>query len=546
MSNDLARGLKELANSRPAYEEAEGYYSGSVKEYFSNRAIENALSGQGSKRFRLPLAAKAVDIPIDMLEVIAVTATGGDVVTEALRTRIWDHNDLDADLVEAFRGSAKLGDFYVTIWPETEEDATDDDTEDGEDAMVDGARYVEVFLNSPLTMRAVYSRENSRRCLFFIKVWRSDEDDAQGNPRWRVNLYYRDRIEQWVSVKGSKGIPSDAKDFEPHGDTDEGSDESWSIENEYGRFPCFHFRQGGKPYGVPLHQRAYGPQDALTKMNGTMMSTVDFIGYPQRYALVDADAEDDSADDDFYEFETSGVANVSDPTSHVNVTKKKSRLKSGPGETWWLEGVKEVGQFETADSAPFIEGMKFQAKAMALLTDLDRSDFDLDGSGQAPSGESRRIARAGLHAKVRSLIGQYKPVAESMLEFALEMIGYPDQKVSLTFAPLDTMTGLDDWAMIEKKVSTGVPLRVALSEAGYADEKIEEWYPDDEPAVSLGQAKDVAAVLASLGQAVSLGSASNADVLALLRQFLPQGRPEPTRPALDAADLDEADDETEV
>lgn len=538
---DLARGLKELAASEDAYRSAEGYYSGTTSEFFANRAIERALSGAGSSKFRMPLAAKAVDIPIDMIQVLSVTTDAGEAVTKVLRDRVWDRNDLDSDLVEVFRSAGKLGDFYVTIWPEATDDEADDETE-GE-AEVDGpTEYIEVFLNSPLVMRAIYSRENSRRCLFFVKVWEADETDETGKPRWRANLYYRDRIEQYISAKAAKGRPGEAKDFEVYGD---GDDERGAgvIDNEWDTFPCFHFRQGSKPYGTPLHSRAFGTQDALTKLNTTHMSTVDFIGYPQRYALMDAESEDDSADDDFFEFETSGVANVTNPTGPVEVTRKKSKLKSGPGETWWLEGVKSVGQFDPPTSQPFIEGMKFQAKAMALLTDLPGSDFDLEGGGEVPSGESRRVARAGLRSKVMALIGQYRPVTESMLSLALEMIGYPGVTVSLSFAPLDTMSGKDDWETIETKIKNGVPLRDALSEAGYADEKIEEWYPKGTPAVALSQATLIAAFLASVGQATTLGTANAEDVRNMLGAFLSAVAPEPSRPPLDEADLDDPADE---
>jgi hypothetical protein len=362
-----------------------------------------------------------------------------------------------------------------------------------------------------------------------------------------VNLYYRDRIEQYISKKGAKDRPSKGEDFVAYPDdieVAEDEDDPSIIPNEWGVFPCFHFRQGSKPHGTPLHARAFGAQDAITKLNTTHLSTVDYIGYPQRYAILDADAEGE-ADDEFIEFETSGP-NVTDPTSPVNVTRKRSKLRSGPGETWWLEGVKSVGQFETAGSEPFIEPIKFQTKAMALLTDLPASDFDLEGGGEVPSGESRRQARAGLRSKVETLISSYQPTTESMLELALAMIGYPGAKVTLAFAPLDAMTGLDDWATIESKTKNGVPLRQALSEAGYSEEQVAEWYPvtEGEPdPISLAQAVSLFAAIASAGQAVTLGVAGPEDIRGALGRYLAGNAPEPTRPPTDPADLDDEPEE---
>src|SRR3546814_17791675 len=57
-----------------------------------------------------------------------------------------------------------------------------------------------------------------------------------------------------------------------------------SVENETGEIPFFHFRTA-RPYGRPEHKKAYGPQDALTKLVTTMMSTSAFAAFPQTWAL---------------------------------------------------------------------------------------------------------------------------------------------------------------------------------------------------------------------------------------------------------------------
>src|SRR3546814_18417719 len=57
-----------------------------------------------------------------------------------------------------------------------------------------------------------------------------------------------------------------------------------SVENETGEIPFFHFRTA-RPYGRPEHNKAYGPQDALTKLDTNMMSNSDFANFPQRGAL---------------------------------------------------------------------------------------------------------------------------------------------------------------------------------------------------------------------------------------------------------------------
>lgn len=60
----------------------------------------------------------------------------------------------------------------------------------------------------------------------------------------------------------------------------------------YGAVPVFHFRTR-EPYGRPEHRGTFGPQNAITKLSATLMATVDYQAFPQRYALMQARGADD-------------------------------------------------------------------------------------------------------------------------------------------------------------------------------------------------------------------------------------------------------------
>lgn len=510
--SDLSRGLARLASSAPAYETAEGYYKGTVKEFFASEAIRRKLD-RADAHFRLQFSAVVVDARIDRIKIASITVPGNDALTKTLNASFVEANDLDADLEDFFRQAAFFGDYYMTVW-----EGEGDVDEDGNGIITS----VDVFGNSPLSTAIVYSRENSRKALFGIKVWEADDSSGK-KPRYRANLYYRDRTEQYITAEGKKG--DDADDYEPYVDEDdEDSDDGGVIDNPYNKLPIFHFRQGGKPYGVPVHFRTYGAQDAVNKLTTTHMSTVDYTGFPQRYALLDSETEADEGDD-WVDFETSGVQST-DTRESVDLVKKKSKLKSGPGETWWLEGVKSVGQFDAAGHEPFLEPIKFHVQAMSVLGRTPLDEFKLGDVGEAPSGESRRRADAPLVNSVEAMKRSYGQTVENAASFALEILGHPDVKVEVKWTPSELSSGEEDWKVIGLKLEHGVPLRVALEEAGYAAELIEDWYPDDGPALSPSQLVLIGQALGSLGQGVTLGAVTLDDIIAAIPNFFGDDRPE--------------------
>lgn len=498
--SDLSRGLKSLHDAEDDYEEAKDYYEGTVEEFFSNPKIAKALE-KAKSRFRLNFAAIPVDKRVDRMRPGAITVPKNDTLTAILKEKFWDANDFDDDLDGWLRQCAYFGDYYLLLWPG---ESTGEDDEK--------PQTVEVFGNSPLVMRAIYSRENARKMLFVIKEWTVTLKDGDGNEaeRVRVNLYYPNRIERYISKVGIASPGDDDSNFEPfiptpaEGDEPEDSD----IENPYGVIPVFHLRFGGsRPYGTPVHKVCYGAQDAINKITMTHLSTIDFQGFPQRFALLDAATS--AADDDAGEY--FGDDDGTGESAQSNATAKKSRLKGGAGEVWWLDGVKEVGQFDAAGHEPFLEPAKFYVRSMGTLSNTPLYEFDLEGA-TPPSGEARRRADGPINADVKkasSVIGQ---VLENAAAFALVILGHGEEKVELAWLPTDDATDADDVSLIASKTTAGVPLRQALLEAGYAEEQIDEWWPENGANVSLGDLLSLSQAIAALGQATTLGSITAGDV----------------------------------
>jgi hypothetical protein len=128
------------------------------------------------------------------------------------------------------------------------------------------------------------------------------------------------------------------------------------------------------------------------------MGTVDYQGFPQRYALTETantDTSDlepgDFADDDWPLNEKgAGPSDSGDDSS----------LKAGPGEMMLLRGFKQVGQFDAAQPGVFLDPIMFNVRAMAQITDTPLRMFDPQSSQR--SGESFRRRTAPSSARSRT------------------------------------------------------------------------------------------------------------------------------------------------
>jgi Phage portal protein, SPP1 Gp6-like len=453
--SDLTVAIAAMDRTRPAYDKANAYYVGAVDERFGNRRMRNVLRN-AQEYFRLNLAKTPVNAVANRLEIATVTVPGSDILTSILQTEVWDENELLFEIPGLIRAACKYGDAYLLVW---------EGTEDG---------TVEVSYNSPLEGRMTYDPENSRRKLYYTHVW------AEDKVRY-ADVFYADRVEQWYQSTdqkpGDEGAweqrvtstreptPEELADMELDPAVDEvpGIDQ-WPLPNPYGEIPAFHFRTD-RPWGVPLHKDAYGPQDGITKEIATMMGTVDFQGFPQRYALEEAGTDTDDMDDEDWD--------EGDNTSTTASGIPAPGLRSGSGEVWWLKGVKGVGQFDVADPDVFLKPATFFMRMMAQTTDTPLHMFD--PGGDQPSGESRRAAEADLVNKVRTLGQAFAAALSAALAFALKVLAHGDVKVDVRWKNPESVDDSDSWATAEVKIRTGVPVKVVLMEQGYTEDQAEQW-----------------------------------------------------------------------
>jgi hypothetical protein len=440
-STDLQWALDATKESAPFYARAEQVYDGTAPEKFASALFARLLKGSAN-RFRMNYARVPVTALCNRVKISSFGVQGDNEATDLL-AQIWTANGMENLYREVHEKAASAGSAYLVAWP-------DPDSEDPAD--------IDVSLADPLTTRVYYSPENPRKALFASRVW------LQGK-RVRVNLYYVDRIEKYISKAGTKG--GTAATFEPYIDlVDEEGDGVWPIENPFGVIPIFHFHVGAG-YGRPVNRDAWEPQDGINKLTATLMSTVDYQGFPQRYVLENAtDIADEGSQDDW--------DTVLDPeATSANTPANQAGLKSGPGGVWFLNA-KGAGQFEAADPDKFLKPMDQFVKAISTTTETPLHAFH--GMGDAPSGESLRAANAPLNDNVRSFEGWMEPTWIDFWEFLLvandlQETGQP----KMVWANPEKADDEAFWKGVAAKITAGVPLYVALREAGYDEEALKQW-----------------------------------------------------------------------
>lgn len=479
---DLIAAIKALDKHDRPYAKAENYYSGRLAEVFASVRLRRAMLRTGMG-FVFNFARLPVDSLAERVSISAVTASPDNANT-ALED-LWKRNKMGLTTRLIHRKAFIYGDAYAIVWPDPDQD-----------------NQVDIFYNSPRSVRLFYDPENPRKKAYAVKRWQLPDKTI------RCDLFYPDRIEKYQLIS-DKGLSQQHAKWVQWTDQD---GDAWPYENPFGEIPIFHFRTD-EPYGCPEHEGFYGPQDAIHKLVISHMAGVDYQAFPQRWALRDADTDtSEAADADEDEFAFASTTGATEP-----IAEGRSQLTSDPGSLWDLRGFKSVGQFASADPANFTEPMLTYLRMGAQVTNTPL--FRIDPTGSIPSGESRRVAEAPFVAKAEDRQLSFEDTWVELLEFALRMAGVTAAEVDVQWNPIQSADDLEGWQTLAAKLAAGLPPKQAFLEAGYSSEQVEEWFGDMDDH-DLAQAVDllqkIGSALASLGTAVSLGAVSDAQVQALI------------------------------
>lgn len=456
--SDLTKGLTELDEHRPAYVLAHKMNEGTAREVAAHESVRPVIERSG-KKYRANFARKAVRARTNRLRIAAIQVADDESqrLTQRLDDDVVIPNDFENELPRFIEKVCEYGDAYLLRWPAADGQMSADGT----------VTAVDVFVRDPLTMRAIYDEQHGRRIKFVIDSWCTGDGEDE---RLRVNLYYDDRVERLVSREKPRQGGSWADDmFEPFDDSDEDEEPNSTITYDHG-LPITHGRTE-RPYGRPVHFDAYGPQNAITKIMATHLSGIDWNGWPYRYQLAEpntrgADLADWGDGDD-------RQAPGRPRAGQAPLVRRSSKLSNAPGSMNKLSNVRAVGQLEGSPAGVFLEPLLAYVRVLGETTDTPMNV--MDPTGQVESGQSRLARLDDLLSDVERLKSQLAGPIGEICEGALAMLGEPDTKVTVTWAPSAKVSDTEGWLAVKAKQDAGVPERVTLIEAGYLPDQVDEW-----------------------------------------------------------------------
>jgi len=461
MNTNIEKSIENLRINKRRYAITERYYRGEHNLAFATDKFQNAF-GSLFREFAMNLCPAICDAIKDKLKVtgFGVEDDGGRSGGEgpAPRTlnhearRVWQNNRMGLRSGEIHKEALKNGDAYAVVWPNAQ----------GE---------VVIYPNKAANITVVYDEESPGRILWAAKHWRTQ------NKRTRLNLFYADRIERYISIKESEAILPEAKDFAPlgsqallpgHPERDETSprvshreasqagklrsekDMSHIVRNPYGVVPVFHFANNsdiGMP-GQSELESAIPVQDGLNKSVLDMLVAMEFSAYRQRWA---AGIEIE------YDGEGKAIAPFTAGIDHLWIAQNPNA---------------RFGDFEAANLDQFLKVKDSFRIDIASVTGTPLH-YLMPHMNGFPSGESLRKGETRFIAKVRDRQEAFGQTWADLMAFALMLDGHGKGIRLLTAwedpAPMSDREVLEN-ILIKKDI--GVSVEQALIEAGYGDADI--------------------------------------------------------------------------
>ncbi|MGB4988157.1 MAG: phage portal protein, partial [Pyrinomonadaceae bacterium] len=444
MNKHIEQAIENLRNAATRYERPERYYNGEHDLRFATEKFESTF-GTLFREFALNLCPVVCDAVRDKLRITGFSLDsldaaeppylrkssafpslaandhggsaskrggtapgkfiGGDGKPQAFRTSsgeaagvetlsrsIWHRNRMATRSGEVHKEALKTGDAFVIVWP-------------------DAAGRAAIHPNRAANITAVYDEDSPGRIAWAAKTWRA------ADKRVRLNLFYPDRIEKYISKAESEGSLPAAKEFAPLGSRGVGEKRSGGrtnsstpallhsspvIPNPFGIVPVFHFANNadlGSPGRSEL-EAAIPVQDGLNKSVLDMLVAMEFSAFRQRWvAGIEVDYDE---------------------------AGKAVQPYSAGVEKLWVASNSDArfGDFEAAALDQFLKVKDSFRVDIASVTGTPLHYF-LQQTGDFPSGESLRRSETRFLAKVRDRQESFGQVWADVMAFALQIDGHP-------------------------------------------------------------------------------------------------------------------------
>jgi len=464
MNSDLEQAIKNFRANAQRYDKPERYYRGDHDLAFATEKFENAF-GNLFREFALNLCPAICDAVRDKLKVTGFSlgtqaplpasvarytdhahhepaflsslkgteeeqqlsrppseAPKFQTIHDALDS-LWQSNSMDLTQEEIHLEALKLGDSYAIVWPGS-----------------DGS--VTIYPQRAANCTVQYDDEMPGRMLWAAKYWRALDGLV------RLNIFYPDRIEKYVSRSRSELALPDAREFlfaASDSSLETRDQGQGTFPNPYGTIPLFHFSNTSEvgSFGRGELAQAIPIQNGLNKAVLDMLVAMEFSAFRQRWVTgldVDYDSE----------------GNALPP------------FKIGMDRLWTASNPQvNFGDFSTTDLDQFLKVKDSFRVDMASVSGTPLHYFLQNIRGFA-SGEALGRAEARFLAKVRDRQRAFGQTWSRLMSFALQIVGF-DKGIRLRTqwedpAPIAEREFLEN-LILKKRL--GLPTEQALLEAGY-------------------------------------------------------------------------------
>ena len=427
-SATIDTALAKLDARRVGYTTYRNYYSGAHPPLVApdkTRSAFGAFYDPGPDN----LCAAVVDALVERLELTGFSvegrATEGKPEVDRPRDAgddawdLWNANRMDLRAGEVHLGAVRDGDAYVIVW--------DDPRRPGTPV---------IHPNPADLVTVVYDDEMPGRIVVAVKRW------TRKDGKTRVNVYYPDRIEKYVSRTTT--APARLSLYERAED---------DVLNPYGVVPVFHFANNAPigMFGVSELVNAIPSQRRLNKTLADLDIAREIVALVQRWV--------------------SGVEIPIDP-----LTGKPADLKLAWERLLIMADPQaRAGTMQGADLSSFFRAIDDARLSIARNTGTPLHYMLLQND--PPSGKALQTLEARFVKKCRARQTAFGNTWEDAMALALLIAGRGDDTIRLSAqwanpAPTDAKAEAET---AEIKARIGVPREQLLKELGYTDKQIATW-----------------------------------------------------------------------
>jgi hypothetical protein len=433
MNTNIEKAIDDLRMSNRRYAKYERYYNGVHELSFATEKFVNAFGSQ-FREFAMNLCPAVCDAVKDKLKITGFGVELGASNATDHAALIWDANRMALRSGEVHKEALKNGDAYAIVWPDAEGRAT-------------------IFPNSGASISVEYDEESPGRIISAAKFWRTADKHT------RVNLYFPDRIEKYVSAKPGETFLPEAGEFIPAVSRAIDRDQSdlkfetpldrHIVNNPFGRVPVFHFANNADVgrFGRSELEDAIPIQDGLNKSILDMLVAMEFSAFRQRW-----------------------VAGIEVQTDADG--KAIPPFKSGVDRLWVAtDPNSKFGDFEAAKLDQFLKVKDSFRIDIASVTGTPLHYLMPHMRGQ-PSGETLKRSETRFLAKVRDRQSSFGQTWAELMEFALRIEGANGIRLRTNWEDPSPMSERERLENILLKKEIGLPAAEALAEAGYGKSNI--------------------------------------------------------------------------